>query len=77
MIPGLYVEASTEKEVPFSGFRFMKGKGFHLLKYIKRVGKSVIWVCGLKRLKDEFCGLKMSRKRSIFVLDSHLCIYSR
>ena len=31
-----------------------------------------MWVCGLKRLKDEFYGFKMPRKRSIFVIDSRL-----
>ena len=31
---GLYREAPPER-VPFSGFKYMKGQGFHLLKYIK------------------------------------------
>ena len=47
-------------------------EGISLVEVYKTVGKSVIWVCGLKRLKDEFYGFKMPRKRSIFVIDSRL-----
>ena len=47
-------------------------EGISLVEVYKTVGKSVIWVCGLKRLKDEFHSFKMSRKRSIFVIDSRL-----
>ena len=47
-------------------------EGISLVEVYKTVGKSVIWVCGLKRQKDEFYGFKMSRKRSIFVIDSRL-----
>jgi len=31
---GLYREALPER-VPFSGFRYIKGQGFHKLRYIK------------------------------------------
>ena len=30
------------KGVPFSGFRYIKGQGLHKLRYVQRVGKSVI-----------------------------------
>ena len=45
------------------------------MKYIKREGKSVIWVCeGLspEGLTDDFYDFKKSRKRSIFGIDSYL-----
>ena len=32
------------KEVPFSGFKYMRGLGFHLWKYYERIGKTVISV---------------------------------
>ena len=38
-----YMGRFRPKGVSFSGFRYMKGQGFHQLKY-KRVGKSLIWV---------------------------------
>ena len=38
-----YAGRLRPKGVSFSGFRYMKGQGFHQLKY-KRVGKSLIWV---------------------------------
>ena len=41
---GLYREALPEG-LPFSGFRYMKGKSFHKLNYIKGVRKSVILIC--------------------------------
>ena len=67
----------ARKRGTFFRLQVYEREGILLVELHKRVGKSVIWVCGLKRLKDEFYGLKMSKKRSIFVLDSHLCIYSR
>ena len=76
-IPGLYGETRPKKRYLFQASGLWIKGGISLVEVYKTVGKSVIWVCGLKRLKDEFCGFKMPRKRSIFVLDSHLCIYSR
>ena len=35
---GLYVEAPPER-VPFSGWGYIKGSGFHELKYRKGLGK--------------------------------------
>ena len=38
-----YTERLHPKGVPFSGFKYMLGLGFHLLRY-KRIGKTVILV---------------------------------
>ena len=40
-----YTERLGSKEVPFSGFRYIKGLGILLVELYERVGKSVIWVC--------------------------------
>ena len=40
----IYTRKLRPKGQPFSGFSEMKGKGFHYLKYIEKVGKSVTWV---------------------------------
>ena len=51
----------------------MKGWGFHLLKHVKGKGNlSFGSVRGSKGLTNEFYGLKKSRKRSIFLIDSYL-----
>ena len=43
------------KGVPFSGFRYMKGKGFHKYNVYERVGKSIILLFkGPKWLTDTF-----------------------
>ena len=47
--------------------------GILLVEVYKRVGTSVIKVCERSDgLTDEFYGFIKSRKRSIFVIDSHL-----
>ena len=39
----VYTERLHPKAVPFSGFRYEKGQGFHLLKYMKRKEKLSFW----------------------------------
>ena len=48
----------------------MKGQGFHQLKYMKRVGKSVIFVCkkAERGYKMHFMAVGKSRTRSGFVI---------
>lgn len=48
----------------------MKGQGFHQLKYMKRVGKSVIFVCkkAERGYKMHFMAVRKSRTRSGFVI---------
>ena len=60
-IPGLYGESRPKKRYLFqaSGL-WIKGR-ISLVEVYKTVGKSVIWVCGLKQLKDEFYCFKMPK----------------
>ena len=59
-------ERLRSKGVPFYGFRYVKGQGFYLLKYI-------IWVIErAQRANWWILWLYQSRKRSIFVTDSCL-----
>ena len=54
-----YTGRPRPKRVPFSGFRYMKEHGFHLLKYMKGAGNlSFRSVKGPTGLKDIFyeCG---------------------
>ena len=54
-----YTGRPRPKRVPFSGFRYMKEHGFHLLKYMKGAGKlSFCSVKGPTGLRDIFyeCG---------------------
>ena len=51
----------------------MKGSGFYSLKHTKGLGNlSFESVKGPNGLTDEFYGFIKLRKRSIFVIDSHL-----
>ena len=51
------------KGVPFSGFRYMKGKGFHYLTYMKELGNLSFWsVKGTTGLGDAFCGCEKVEK---------------
>ena len=51
----------------------MKGYGFHYLKYMKRVGTSVIFVCkkAQRGCKMHFMAVRKSRKRFGFVIYSY------
>ena len=52
-----YTGRLHRNEVPFSGFRYKKGYGFHLLKYVKEYGNlSSRSVKIPKRLTDAFYG---------------------
>jgi len=67
-----YKERLRPKGVYFSRFRNIKGSGLYSLRYTKGQGNLSCWsVKGPKALKDEFYGFLMSRKRSIFVIDSY------
>ena len=59
-----YTGRLRQKGASFSGFRYMKGWGFHLLKHMKlRVGKSDISVGkGSKGLTDAFYGCEKVQK---------------
>ena len=64
---GLYGEAPPERAI-FFRLQVYERVGISLVEEYKRVGKSVIK--GL--MTDEFYGFITLRKRSIFVIDSHL-----
>jgi len=70
----LYRDAPPERGI-FFRLQVYERVGILLAEVYERVQKSVIWVCkkGPKGPTDEFYCFKMSRKRSIFVIDSYLC----
>ena len=58
-----YTVRSRPKRVPFSGFRYMKEHGFHLLKYMKGAGKlSFCSVKGPTGLRDILYECEKSRE---------------
>ena len=58
-----YTGRPRPKRVPFSGFRYMKEPGFHLLKYMKGTGKlSFCSVKGPTGLRDILYECEKSRE---------------
>ena len=56
-----YMGRLCPKEVPFTGFRYMKGKGFHKLRYIKGYGKQ-----SFRYLKEPLTN-NISNRRSLWL----------
>ena len=69
----LYGEAPPKRGIVFR-LRVYERVEILLVEVYKWVGKSVIWVCerAQNMITHEFYGFIMSRKRSIFVIDSCL-----
>ena len=66
-----YTGRLRPKRVPFSGFRYIKGYEFYLLKYIKGCGNLSFWSVKVRQGEEmHFMAVKKSRKGSVFVIYS-------